>query len=193
MKPTKLDLPYLSPETDRHGNRAVYVRRYGRRIRIRHAPGTPAFLEAYTAALDALGGRRRTTTAIGPKPAPRGSLGWLGAQYFASQEFKALDRQSQATRRLVLESCFREPYRDDDPDPMGNCPLVHVTALKVKRLRDLKAGKPGAANNRRKYLSALFGGAVEVGLMKFNPARDVRRVKYASEGFHSWTVEEGLA
>jgi hypothetical protein len=30
----------------------------------------------------------------------------------------------------------------------------------VKRLRDLKKDLPGAANNRRKYLSAMFGWAV---------------------------------
>ena len=38
-----------------------------------------------------------------------------------------------------------------------------VRAAHVKMLRDRKAGKPGAANNRRKYLSAMFGWAVEQG------------------------------
>jgi integrase len=75
---------------------------------------------------------------------------------------------------------------------MGFCPLAHLTAQGVKRLRDLKKGLPGAANNRRKYLSAMFGWAVETTppLMKTNPARDVRRIKYATEGFHTWTADE---
>jgi integrase len=47
-----------------------------------------------------------------------------------------------------------------------------------------------AANNRRKYTSAMFSWAVENGHMRSNPARDVRRIKYATNGFHTWTVTE---
>jgi hypothetical protein len=73
-------------------------------------------------------------------------------------------------RRGVIEGCLQEPHTDDDPEPMRNCPLQFVTSRKIKRLRDLKAGLPGAANNRRKYLSAMFGWAIEAELMKSNPA-----------------------
>jgi integrase len=57
-------------------------------------------------------------------------------------------------------------------------------------LRDRKADKPGAANNRLKYLSAMLGWAVERGIMRSNPARDARPIRYASSGFHAWTREE---
>ena len=50
----KFDLPYLSSEEDRHGNKKLYVRRNGRRIRITEQPGTPAFLRAYAAAREEL-------------------------------------------------------------------------------------------------------------------------------------------
>lgn len=196
MKAVKLDLPYLSPETNRHGAKVLFVRQHGRRIRIREKPGTPEFLEAYRAALDKLGVHRRL---LRPNPDiqgfARGTFGWLGAKYFASSEFKGLDAQSQSTRRGVIEECFREPFKDNDPEPMGNCPLVHLTPAKVKRLRDLKVGLPGAANNRRKYLSAMFGWSVEQSppLMATNPARDVKRIRYATSGFHSWTVDEVAA
>jgi integrase len=72
----------------------------------------------------------------------------------------------------------------------SDCPLSYVTGAKIERLRDLKKELPGAGNNRRKYLSAMFGWAVEVGHMTANPARDVRRVKYATDGFRTWTVAE---
>jgi integrase len=103
-----------------------------------------------------------------------------------------VDAKSQSTRRGILEACFQEPHKDDDPEPIGFCPLVHLAPRHVKRLRDLKKGLPGAANNRRKYLSAMFGWAVEQDppLLKSNPARDVRRVKYVSSGFHTWTADE---
>jgi hypothetical protein len=39
-----VELPFLSVEHNRHGDQVVFVRRGGRRIRIREKPGTPAFL-----------------------------------------------------------------------------------------------------------------------------------------------------
>ena len=35
----------------------------------------------------------------------------------------------------------------------------------------------------------MFGWAVEQGLMRSNPAREVRRVRYATDGFYTWTIE----
>jgi integrase len=189
--PMKLNLPYLSAEPDRHGNERLYARRFGRRLRIREASGSPAFLEAYTTAVRELSGRRPASTRCRPRH-PTGSLGWLGAQYFASSEFRGLDPASQTTRRGIIERCFAEPFTESDPDPMGNCPLEYVTPAKIRRLRDLKAGLPGAANNRRKYLSAMFAWALDQNppLMKNNPARDVSRIRYASGGFHAWDIAE---
>jgi integrase len=189
-----IDLPYLSRNKDRHGNVRLYARRNGGYVRIREKPGTPEFLAAYAAALERLGAPKDTPGPNAREQFPKGTLGWLGTQYFASEEFKALDAQSQKTRRGVIEECFEEPHKDDDPERIGNCPLVHLAARHIKRLRDLKmiAGLKGAANNRRKYLSAMFGWAVEQDppLLKSNPARDVRRVRYATSGFHTWTPDE---
>jgi integrase len=55
---------------------------------------------------------------------------------------------------------------------------------------DRKVDKPGAANNRKKYLSAMFGWAVRQRIMRANPARDAERASYATDGFHTWTVDE---
>jgi integrase len=57
-------------------------------------------------------------------------------------------------------------------------------------LMDRKADKLGAANNRKKYLSAMFGWAIKRSIMKANPCRDVQRISYATDGFHTWTVDE---
>jgi integrase len=189
-----IEFPYLSSEKNRHGNPRLYVRIDGRRIQIKEKRGTPEFAKAYARAVETLKSLKASPTAAAVRrPFPRGSLGWLGAQYFASDEFKKLDLKSQATRRGVLEACFEEPHTDDDSDRMGLCPLVHFSPQKVKRLRELKAGKPGAQNNRRKYLSAMFGWAIEQTpplWTKANPARDVRRIKYTTDGFHTWTLDE---
>jgi integrase len=190
MIPMRLNLPYLSQERNRHGQECLYVRRFGRRVRLLEVPGSPDFMVAYAEAVQELSGRRPVRTVPELKPYPAGTLGWLGARYFDSAEFRRIDPISQATRRGILESCFREPFKDDPTKPLGGCPLPQVTTQKIKWLRDRKAETPGAANNRRKYLSALFGWAVEAGHIASNPARDVRRIRYASEGFYTWSAED---
>lgn len=191
-RPMKLELRYLMADKDRRGNERLYVRRWGRKVRLRHSRGSPEFLEEYGNALRELSGRRPIPTLERDRVHPPGTLGWLGAQYFGSSEFRALDPQSQATRRSVIETCFAERFAEADNEPIGNCPLAHVDAAKIKRLRDLKDGLPGAGNNRRKYLSAMFSWALEQTppLVKTNPARDVKRVRYATDGFHTWSLEE---
>ena len=182
----QVDLRYLSDEPDHRGNPRLYVRRYGRRIRLRVSRHSPDFLKAYQNALATLDELAAPTTAPkeSRKTAVRGSLGWLAAVYFGSDEFLALPPKSQSTRRGVVEECLREPVKDGSKDLMANCPLSYFTPAKVKRLRDLKRAKglPGAANNRRKHISAMFGWAVEEGHVTANPARDVRRVRYRPTG-----------
>jgi integrase len=184
-------LPYLERDTDRHGNARVYVRRHGRRVRIKADEGTAAFAKAYSEALERLDSRAPSNSPAVLTAHPKGSLGWLGAKYFTSKEFPKLAKESQRARRNCLEECFREPRADDDSDPMGNCPLKYVTAQKIRRLVELKAGQPGAAANRRKHLSALCGWGVDHDHLSSNPARDVRTVtKIKGGGFYTWTVAD---
>jgi integrase len=187
----RIDFPYLIADRDRHGVTRHYVRRHGRKIRIRESRGTQAFARAYADALHALDDGSNPDRAI-IKGAPAGTLGWLAASYFASTEFQRLDHKSQVTRRGVIEDCLREPRKPGSADLMRDCPASALSSAHVKMLRDRKAATPGAANNRRKYLSSMFGWAVETGMMRANPAREIRKVRYASDGFHTWTTDEVL-
>jgi integrase len=194
MTAVETDLPYLSREPDRHGNDRLYVRRNGRRIRIRVAEGTPAFAKAYSQAVDQLGeplGKR----AKGPglPTHPQGTFGWLGAEYFKSKgegEFLSLDEDSRRARRNDLEVCFQIPLSDEDPDPMGNCPIKHLSAQKMKRMIEMKDG-PGSRTNRRKHLSALCSWAVESKHMASNPVRDIKagRAKKGG-GYYTWLIPD---
>jgi hypothetical protein len=67
---------YLTGRTCRRLPLAV-MNATGRTVWIREQPGTPAFLAAYTAALEALEAPPASERK-GPKVAPAGSLGWLG-------------------------------------------------------------------------------------------------------------------
>ncbi|MDN5006512.1 tyrosine-type recombinase/integrase, partial [Bradyrhizobium sp. GCM10027634] len=101
-----------------------------------------------------------------------------------------LDKDSQRARRNDLELCFAYPHKDDDPDPMGNCPLKHFSAQKVKRLIEAKDGA-GARTNRRKHLSALCSWGVENGHLPSNPVRDIKAgTAQPTDGYHAWTIPE---
>jgi len=155
----------------------------------------PGIHGKYTAALDKLvaayGPRETPPRRVAPE-AKRGTLGWLCAQYFGDEEFKAL--ASAATRRGVIEECLKEPLMPGGTDVIRDVPLDLLSPMHIRMLRDRKRklGLKGAANNRRKYLSAMFGWAIETDppLIRTNPARDVKRVSYATDGYHTWTVEE---
>jgi integrase len=188
----KLEFPFLLADTDRHGNKRLYVRRAGRKIRIREPMGSQAFYAAYERAKERLSNVTLPKGDSAPKAFPRGTLGWLGAHYFASEEFASLEPKTRQTVRSTLESCFQAPHTDSDPEPMGFCPLQHFSVAKIKRLRDLKKAKPAAANNRRKWLSAMFSWGIEQTppFVTHNPVRDVKRIQYATDGFHTWTDAE---
>ena len=185
----RLDLPYLMADIDRHGNERLFVRRFGRKIRIRALPGTAAFASDYSAALEALesgASPRQTSRGL----APAGTLGWLAASYFAAVEFTGLPTVSQSTRRGIIEACLREPIKPNSRDKLALCPLPLLSAAHIRMLRDRRADKPGAANNRLKYIGSMLSWAVEHNLIRSNPARDVKPLQYATSGFHAWTPDE---
>jgi integrase len=186
------ELPYLRVDKDRHGNERIFVRRNGRNIRLRESPGTAGFQREYANALQQIANVNRIKKAAEAKRPVLASIkprtfGWIAARYFGSGEFAGLDPVSQRRIRTIIESCLQEDFKGES---MRDCPVSMLTAAKIKSLRDAKMDKKGAANKRLQYLSAMFGWAVEDGCMPGNPARDVKKLKYATDGFHTWTVEE---
>jgi integrase len=182
------DLPYLERDKDRHGNPRVYVRRHGKRIRIRAKEGTADFATAYGAAVASL---EQKKGAVVIAQHAKGTLGWLGSLYFASKtDFLKLAKDSQRARRNSLEECFREPLSDTDPEPIGNCPLKYFSAQKAKRLLEAKTSA-GAATNRRKHLSALCSWGVDAGHLSSNPVRDIKAGRVVKGGgYYTWTVAD---
>ena len=70
-------------------------------------------------------------------------------------------------------------------NPSRSCSLRHV-----RRLRDEKADKPGAARNRLKALRALFAWAVEEDLAPRDPTAGVKPIPLRNQSHHSWTLAE---
>jgi integrase len=188
----KVRLKYLSVERTRHGKEVAYVMAGSgqrRRIRIHEPFGAPGFMAAYEAAVAELGQPLAPGLFAEPK---KGTLRWLAGRYFASPVFRGLDIKSQGTRMAVIESCLLEVAVAGSPRLMAECPLALFGPNQVRLLRDRRSDKPGAANNRMKYLSAMFGWAIEnlPDTVTRNPVRDVQKLKYETTGFRPWAERD---
>jgi integrase len=186
------DLPYLLEDEDRHGKPRLYVRRHGKRIRIREARGTPEFAIAYADAVKALEKSSDVAMRLAAAEAKKGTMGWLASRYFnESSEYKSIAVKSRSARRSCIEECLKEPLKPGSKLIVRDVPVNRFGPLHVKLLRDRKASQPGAANNRRKHMSAMCSWAAEQGLMPSNPVREIKMAKKnKAGGFHTWSVEE---
>lgn len=182
---------YCVEDVDRHGNVRNYRRRAGwPKVRLPGVPWTEPFMEAYRAALDGT-----------PEVKPRDrhatlpdTWKWLCQQYVASAKFKGLDVVTQRRRRALLEATYDEPTKPGATIVFADFPLARLTPAAIRILRDRRADVPDGANNTVKAIRATFKWATlpEVALAPHNPARDVTYIATASEGFHTWSVDEVL-
>jgi integrase len=176
----EITLKHIVEDTDRHGNVRVYFRKAGQpKVRLLEKPGTDAFLTEYRRAVAGEAVQVQTTK---PKPSAE-SLSWLVARYYDSAEFKRLSARTQHVRKLILGHVC---------DVDGSKPYKLLEAKHVRRMRDLKADQPEAANGRVKALRAVFAWAVLPGveLAVDNPAAKVPYIIATGDGHHSWTDEE---
>jgi len=183
---------YVYEDVDRHGNVRLYFWRGKghRKIRIREHMNTAAFHAAYQAALAA-------SEAV-QEPVPEDkrvkplTYRWLCEQFFVSADFKQLDEKTQHTRRLLLEHTWDEPIAPGSTETFADFPVKRMSAKAVRVLRDRKAEFPAAANMRLKAVRRVFKWALEneMGDLTVNPTREVAYLKRASQGYHTWSVEE---
>ncbi|MCB8819966.1 hypothetical protein [Microvirga rosea] len=75
-------------------------------------------------------------------------------------------------------------------DKAGPLPFNKLEARNIRKWCDGKAETPEAANGLVKALRQVFAFAIENDLSDRNPAKDVPHLKNASQGFHSWSLEE---
>lgn len=175
---TGIELKYLVEDVDRHGNRRVYVRRQGRKVRIRAVDNLEDFTAAYRAAV----GKLPDTGEYQPSdPAAPGSLRWLCQRYYRSAEYRRLADSTRTVRRGILDGLCAG---------RGALPYARMERRHVRELRDEKADRPEAANARVKALRRVFAWAIEDEVADRNPAAEVPYISTGSEGFHTWTVDE---
>ncbi len=176
---TGMDLKYLVSDTDRHGTVRVYVRRHGRKVRIRELGTVEDFMAAYRAALES----PSQLATVKPGVVAPGSLRWLVTAYYGCPEYLALHESTRRGRRAVLDVICRE----HGAKPFARMETSHVRLL----IRDPKRAPPEAANGFVKALRQVFKWAVEVGYANTNPALGVPKLASKNpDGFHTWTEAE---
>lgn len=183
----KVDIPNVITDKDRHGNVRVYYRRKGfAKVRLHSPIGSKEFFEELQLA--------KTTSAAMPHVVrkteePPGSLGRICLDYFGSLDFKRLGDITGKRRRSMLESvCVGMVGKVR----RGSLPFALMQARHVRELRDEVAEARGveAANMLLKALRQVGRWAVETGRAATNPTLEVRYLESASDGFHTWSLEE---
>ena len=171
--------PYVYRERTRHGRRVLYFRRgKGRRIRLPDDTESPEFQAAYQAALTGNPPPSKTTRT------PPHSLAWLIDRYM----------ESAAWRQLAVET--RRIYGNLYQDAICrscNAPFAAITQSDIQRAIDRRAETPAQANNFLKAMRGLFAWALKNGHTVQNPAQGVERIRYKTDGFPTWVMDDVIA
>lgn len=173
----KVNLPYLMRDTDRHGNERIYLRKSGKKVRLKAKPGTPEFFSEYEQALN-----KYTETGVRPQ-IKSGCFRALCVGYFASPEFTKLARLTKQRRRKILDSVCEKH---------GDKPCAMMRPKDVRKLRDAKQDVPESANSIIKAIRPMYDWAIEADEFGIdeNPARGVKYLTRETDGFLPWTMEE---
>lgn len=164
--------PFLHQYRTRHGKLVWYVRRGGRKVRIREAFGTPEFDAAYRAAL---AGEAKPA----PKAARVGALSWLYDRYREAAHWQKL---SPATRRQ-RENIFVHVMAQGGLEPFNG-----VTKEDIECAAEARAHTPSQARNFLDAMRGLFRWAKKAGHAKDDPTEGVANpARPRNDGFPVWT------
>jgi len=173
----QIQLKYTKRDKDRHGNvRWYYVETGKPKVRLNPEGvdiGSPAFFAKYEECL-------ATRPNAKPRTYSEGTLGHLVTTYIKSQHFRSLAIGTQRQREAVLI---------DLRERLGHNAAV-IPPKVLRRGRDQRADTPHAANNRLKFISAMYSWAIDNELADVNPARDVKRLSIKGDGHHTWTEDQ---
>ena len=159
------------------------MRRNGKRMRMALLPGADGFMEEYSAAVAKLDGDAKR-----PKRGRCvGTMGWLANEFEHSHDFLKCDERERRVRHQIVEALLHEETKEGSGKRFRDCPIRLFTPDHVRLLRDrkVKAGTPGAANNRLKQLRIILAWGMEErsAYVKRNVAADVKTVNYEKEPF----------
>jgi hypothetical protein len=142
----------------RHGNAVWYVRRDGKRTRLRSKYGTPEFEADYQAAL---AGKPRSDKGA----AVDGSLAWLVARYRETIVWQGLSNATKKQRENILRQVIASA---------GEQPFAKITTATIAAGRDRRVGTPFQARHFLDTVRGLFRWAFEARLVKTDPTAGIK-------------------
>jgi integrase len=168
--------PYLSHERNRHGTAVWYVRRHGKRVRIKAEFGTPEFSAEYQAAIAMAPQRPQTGTYTA------GTLGWLIECFRASAAWQA---RSESTR-YKWNWIYRQALQ-----AAGDAPHSEITPKTIRASLERRAETPGQAQHFLNAMRALFRWALKMQLVRIDPTAGVAApARRRDAGIRPWTEED---
>ena len=176
MVRTRNGLPkHCSWAPDRHGKRRVRFRKGGVSRYLTGIPWSEDFMRCYAAALE---GTEPQPSKIGGSRTLPGSVNALCVSYYGSPNFRGLKASTAAVRRNIIESEIRSKH--------GDKPVARLERKHINDIIGAKNETPQAANNLLMVLKLLLNYAVEIGMIRSNPALGVKGYARRGEGFHAW-------
>lgn len=175
---TTLKLKWVHRFRDRHGKLRHYFRRTGyRRTPLPGLPGSADFMDAYQAALSGASATPSRSSSVKP-----GTIAAAVQGYLTSLEFLSLGSEvTKRTYRRALTALAREH---------GEKPLRPLESHHIKAIMAQKIDTPAAANNFLRHVRLICNYAVERKWITRDPTTGIKKVKYHTDGFHTWSEEE---
>lgn len=154
----------------------LYFRRgKGQRVRLPDDPASEAFEAAYRAALTGEAPTARRD------PAPPHSLRWLVDRYRESAAWLELSAETRRQRERIFLRAIGQA---------NNPPFAAITRAHIQSVMDKRADRPASANHFLKAMRGLFAWAVRNEQVEHDPTASVSWVRYRSEGFLPWTIDD---
>ncbi|RVG45617.1 tyrosine-type recombinase/integrase [Sinorhizobium meliloti] len=167
-----------------------YFRAPGKKkVRLRETPGTAEFEKEVACArlgvAFAPAGQEQLSHTALRRQAAEGSVDWLFAEYKRRVQ-GSINATLLARRSTILEDVCDYKFGSAR---CGDLPYADMRKRHVLEIRDAIRDKPGARNDVKRTISAMFSWAVESDLASVNPASQIKLL-YSGDGFHTWTIGE---
>jgi integrase len=170
--------PRLHRQTTRHGRTVWYVRTaHGPRVRIKADYGTPAFDEAYRAALAG-----EVAAPASQKAAAVDSLAWLYDRYRETAAWTGLSLATRRQRENVVSGVLAQAGRE---------PATAIRRAHIVAGRDRRAETPAQSRHFLDAMRGLFRWALDAGHVKVDPTTGVKNpARPKGGGFPVWTEDD---
>jgi integrase len=172
---SKITLKYIHSYRDRHGRQRHYFRKNGVKTPLPGLPGSQEFMLAYQKALHGIDQKSKLDRS------PAGSLDALITRYLAGSDYAGLADATKATYRRILDH-LRVRH--------GHKLVADLEGRHVRNILDEKASTPAAANRTLSIFRILMRLAIARELRKTDPTVGIKKVRYKSSGFLSWTDQD---